>query len=554
MFINRIYYSNQPITHFSMKTILLTTFALFLTFFAYSQTIIENPKVGMSTASNVKIVKIELTDAATVLWFHVNSTPGNWISVPNKTYIQPVDAKEKLYIVSAEGIPVDKQYTMPASGEVDYKLIFPKIDVSVAKLDFGEANDGGTWFIYDIQLKPELYQSMLPEKISGNWFRADNAQWEISLFDSVAVYKSQVWKYQQYSEKEGIGKIKMKSGKKTLDIYIKPTDDKTCMIGETPAKLVKYSSQPNESVIPADTEPFKLPLFKIDSVTYSGYIKGFNPRFPQRTGMVYVNNVLTGDQESYVLKIADDGTFRLKFAHSNPQVVMIRMPFSSESVFFEPGKTIFQLIDNGNKTNPALFMGDCARINSDLLKLKPIYSYNYTQMIEKITDFSPEQYKVWCQELQQKDRDALAAFMGAHSICAKVVQLKQIELDYRYASNILSYSMDFESAYRQKNKIPSTQRELPVKPAKPEDNFYSFLTNELVNNPLAVLVSDYYFFINRLMYLEILRGNPKSYSTLDIVKGLEKSGYQFKPEEKEMVTALKEINSPENGKDSKRIY
>jgi len=93
-----------------MKTILLTAFALFLTFFAYSQTIIENPKVGMSTASNVKIVKIELSDAATVLWFHVNSSPGNWMSVPNKTYIQPVGAKEKLYIVSAEGIPVDEQY------------------------------------------------------------------------------------------------------------------------------------------------------------------------------------------------------------------------------------------------------------------------------------------------------------------------------------------------------------------------------------------------------------------------------------------------------------
>ena len=164
-----------------MKTILFTAFALFLTFFAYTQTIIENPKVGMSTASNVQIVKIELTDAATVLWFHVKSTPGNWMSVPNKTYIQPVGAKEKLYIVSAEGIPVNEQYIMPASGEVDYKVIFPKIDTSVAKLDFGEANDGGTWFIYDIQLKPELYQSILPEKISGNWFRADNAQWEISL-------------------------------------------------------------------------------------------------------------------------------------------------------------------------------------------------------------------------------------------------------------------------------------------------------------------------------------------------------------------------------------
>ena len=282
-------------------------------FLGYSQTILENPKIGMSTAYNVKIEKIELRDSATVLWFHVNQSPGNWIFIPKESYIQPVGAKEKLYVVSAEGIKLNEQYIMPTSGEVNYKLIFPRIAASVSQMDFGEGNEGGSWFMYNIQIKPELFKSVLPEKLAGNWFRSDNAQWEISLFDSVAIYKSKVWKYLKYAEKEGLGKIRLKSGSKILDIYIRHTDDGTCLIGEGSAKLVKFTHQPDQTVIPSDKDFFSLPVFKMDTVTYCGYIKGFSPRFPRRTGMVYVNDVLTGEQVSYLLKIADDGTFKVKF-------------------------------------------------------------------------------------------------------------------------------------------------------------------------------------------------------------------------------------------------
>ena len=528
-----------------MKTIFLIAFALALSFFAHSQTIIENPKVGMSTAQNVTLEKIELRDTTTVLWFHFSSASPTGFSIPKKTYIQASGAAEKLFILAAEGVSLNKTITVSAQEEVNYQLFFPKIDPSVSTLDYGEANDGGSWFLYDIQLKPELYKSILPENLSGNWFRSDNAQWEIRLFDSVAIYKSQVWKYKQYSEKNGIGKISLKNGAKTLDLYTKPADDKTCMIGEIPARLVKFTQNPDESLIPADTEPFKLPIFKVDTVTYCGYIKGFNSRFPQKTGMVYVNDVLAGTQLSYLIEIADDGTFQVKFPHSNPQGVFVRLPFSSEPIFIEPGKTIFQLIDKGNKTNPVLFMGDCARINTDLLKIKNINSFDYNQMLEKVLDFSPEQYKVWCQDLQQKDRNALASFKQDHPIGAKAEQVKKLEIDCRYSSTIFEYGWKIEAAWRKKNNIPRDQREIPFKPAKPDSSYYTFLTNDLVNNPLAVLTSDYYFFINRLMYMEALRVNPKSFSISEILTELRKSGYTLTPEEKELGARMSENDSPE---------
>lgn len=529
-----------------MKQLLITLLILLFSSIAYSQIVVENPRIGMSTAVNVQIEKIELLDTATVLWFHVNQPSGAWISVPDKSFIQPVGSTEKLFVTAAEGIKINEQFTMPAAGETNYRLYFPRLQASVKTIDFGEANEGGSWFIYDIQLKPELNKSVIPSAIAGNWFRSDNAQWEISLFDSVAIYKNQVWKYQQYTEKGGLGKIDLKNGSKTITLYTKSINDSTCMAGDTPGKLIKYTHQPVESVITADNEPFQLPVFKMDTVTYCGYIKGFSSRFPQRTAMVYVNNILTGEQESHLLKIADDGSFKLKFAHSNPQGIFVRLPFAFETVYVEPGKTTFHLIDMNNKINSNLFMGDCARLNTEMMQVKNINSFDYNQMMEKVGNSTPEQYKNWLLELQQKDLLALKDFALKHNFSAKARQVKEVAILYKYAGDIMSYNMNAMSAWRKNNNIPPNQREISYTPTKPDSTYYSFLTNELVNNPLAVITSDYYFFINRLKYLEILnKGAIQSLTTSDILREMVNLGYQLTDDEKDLAEKLEEIESPE---------
>lgn len=528
-----------------MRTILLSTLGFIMSFFAYSQKKIESPKVGMSTVSNFNIERITISDTATVLCFQINYTPGKWISVPKETYIQPVGSKEKLFIKHAEGIQVGKQFSVPNSGIVSYKLFFPKIAHSVSKLDFGEGNEGGSWFIYDIQLKSEMVKSIVPEGITGNWFRSDNAQWEISLFDSVAIYKSQVWKYLKYKEADGLGKISLKSGSEKLEIYLKTEDDSTSFIGETPNKLIKYSKRPTPSVIPEDKEIFKLPFFKVDTVTYCGYIKGFNPRFPHRTGTVYVNDILTGLQLTYIYYIADDGTFKVKFPHYNPQEIFVRNPFSFETIFIVPGKTTFQLIDIGNKANPFLFMGDCGRINNDLFELNKIKSLDYNKMIETIPDFTPEQYKSWCLDLQHKDLEALLYYAKIHYISSKAVQVKEKKIVYGYSTSILEFGLNAEAAWRKKNNIPQEQRDISFKPAHLDTSYYTFLTNDLVNNPIAVIASDFSTFTNRLMYLDILRGKPKGFWTSDYMNAWEKKGNKLTPEDKMLSDQLKEIDTPE---------
>jgi thiol-disulfide isomerase/thioredoxin len=180
-----------------------------------------------------------------------------------------------------------------------------------------------------------------------------------------------------------------------------------------------------------------------------------------------------------------------------------------------------------------------------MLKLKHINSFNYNEMLEKASDFTPEQYKAWCLELQQKDKEALASFAQTHPLSAKAIQVKKMELDYRYTSFIMEYGWNAESSWRKKNNIPQDQREITFKPAKPDTSYYSFLTSELVNNPLAVISPDYKSFINRLKYIEILNGPSKSYSTNDILIELEKAGLPMTAEEKELAAGLKEVETPE---------
>jgi thiol-disulfide isomerase/thioredoxin len=529
-----------------MEKMFLLNFALLLTALVNAQTVVEQPRIGMTTASNVRIEKIVLSDTATVFWFNTKATPGNLINIPKKTYLLPVGSKDTLFIKAAEGIPLNKQYIMPSSGEVSYQLTFPKIGPSVGKIDYGEANDGGTWFIYDIRLKPDLYKSMIPEKLSGNWFRGDNAQWEISLLDSAAVYKSKVWKYLKYEEKDGMGILRLKNASKSLSLYTKSGEDGTYMIGETSSKMSKYTHEQDESVIPLDNETFKLPVFKTDTAIYCGYIRNFSARYPQRTGMVYVNDVLAGDQVPYSYRILDNGYFEAKIPHISPQIVMVRHPVGVESVFIEPGKTVFQLIDYSSKSPHILYMGEGARINTDLYRVKDIYSFNYSEMRDKILDFTPEQYKLYCENSQIRDLNKLKDFCQDYRICAKTKKLWNMVLNYRSAEQVLSYKMNFESAYRTKNKIPNTQRENSVMIATPDSSYYSFLTMDFVNDPFAVMTSDYYFFINSLKYLEILRSsNLREPTMTQVAETLQKSGVQLKLQEKELLKRMAEFDSPE---------
>ena len=482
--------------------------------------------------------KVELRDTATVLSFHIKYQPNEVISIPKVTYIQPFNGKEKLFIKAAEGISIGKGFKIPASGEADYQLIFPKIDTTVSRIDYGEPS----WFLYDIWLKPFSGHSLAKE-IMGNWYNKENGNWELSFFDTTAIYKNKVWQLGTEKFRNGEGSVSLKNKKDKIILYLKKANKGSYMIGESPKLLKEFCSNITGLDFKSSDEPFKLPVFKNYSAVFSGYIKGYLPRIGVKTANVYVNDILTGQQNSFLLEISEDGTFSVKVPFCYPHSIYIRSDLMVEFVYLEPGKELFMMLDLSSHPAEKLFMGELGRLNTDLLRIEKINNFDYDEMQKKVLELKSDGYKKWLLDLKQKDLDALDTFSKQHFLSAKALQVKKQELEYSYDIQMMSYAMNFDQAYRMKNKVPGNQRTLPVKPEELKAEYYDFVTDEMVNNPLALIANNYSSFINRLTYAPILINQQSSnLTTLDIIEALGASGTPLSEDEKTLFEAMKKNN------------
>jgi thiol-disulfide isomerase/thioredoxin len=539
------------------KTSITALIMLIFTSFGFAQTTIPNPKTGLSTASNIQITRIELSDTATILSFDVKYTPKNWKNIPLNTFIQRVNSNEKYFVKYSEGIPLNKNFFMPESGKTSYRLFFSALPKGTETIDFGEANDGGTRFIYDIALKATNTKLILPKELYANWFSAATGDLELSIHNKYVVYKSQLWSYGQYTVGKDINTLKLTtSNGNSQIIYFKADKAGTYLFGETTTDLKQYSNNSAEVLKTAtiDNTLYELPIFKLDTATYSGYIKDYTPRTGMKTLSLSVDDIITGEQSSHLIKIDEKGYFTVKIPLYYPHSCYLRSSMLNGTVYLEPGKTVLQVFDNSNRKNPALFMGESAKINTDLDKLMNIRSFDYDKMRKTIVDMSAVQYKSFCKEAEINDLNALDSISKSTKISAKAIQIMKLGFAYQSMSNMMSYDMNFESTYREKNKIPRTQRKLDIKIDSLTAEYFDFIRPEIVNNQLAVIAPGYDSFINRLKFLEILRPTKQfSMNTQLIGDELAKSGYQFTKHEKELLEKMKQVDSISNSTERKEF-
>lgn len=518
-----------------MKKIYFSLVVLLFTITTFSQKTIDKPDYGMSTLPG-SLTKIELTDSATIIHFYIKYPTGQWISVPKESFIQDVNGGEKYFATKTEGIPLGGKYTMPESGEVNYKVYFPKLNAAVNKVDFGEANEGGSWAVYDIVINDQKEQSQMPKGLQGNWFQADGSnQWDYGFYANRAVADKAIWKYKTVEKKKNNYTIVLERNGKQKTIYAQIDKKGAVKLGEDKSKSATYGTEKveNTNYKLANDDVYSEMVFKSDSATYSGYIKGYTARAGSKTGTIYVNNVFTGNQDSYLVKITDDGSFSVKFPINHPQSIFVRLAGTNASVFVEPGKETFQVIDR----DASLFMGDCARINTDLKTFEKITSYEeYRNQINTISETSPEVYKKDCLEIKDKQMQALNTMAQKYFISQKALQIKKLDIEFMAYQQMLSYEMFRESDKRSKSQ-PENKT---AQDDKLEVSYYDFITPSILNNQLGVISSNYSSFINYLMYAKILRPDAISYSynlTSETAEKLKELGVTLSDEELQMVEA-----------------
>lgn len=133
------------------KTILIFSVLLFSKCLI-AQKIINNPDSSGKNFSSI-VTKVELTDAATILHFHMPGPIGLKFAIPKMTYIEDSAEKGKrLYLENWEGFDIKEWIVISNPDGFRYKLFFPPLGKDVKKINYGESNPEGNWFIYKLDL------------------------------------------------------------------------------------------------------------------------------------------------------------------------------------------------------------------------------------------------------------------------------------------------------------------------------------------------------------------------------------------------------------------
>lgn len=527
-----------------MKKIIIILFLGLFSTTVFAQKVIENPDFGFANLPGA-ITKIERLDTTTVLHFRIKTSPGSWMSIPKKTFIQDVDGGDKLFVTKTEGIPLAERYFMPESGEVNYKLFFSRLNKNAASIDYGEANDGGNWFVYDIVINEDENVSLLPKELRGNWLLADGSnRWDYGFNAKNAIIDGTLWDYKSVDKKGKKYTIILENDGDLKTIHAKLDKDAEVGFGSLPKSLKTYSLtkvfNPNFSL--KEDAKFEKMVFGLDSTTYSGMIKGFSDKVEQKTAMVYVNNAFKGNQDSHLVKISDDGSFQSKFPLTHPQTVFVRMGSSAYTVFLEPNKETFHYIHG----TASLFMGDNARVNSDLDALKDVRLSLGMKERKKMGETSPEDYKKMCFNLRDSVQNELSEYSKNNFVSQKALQIKNLDLELSLYQELLGYDMYRRSLQYQNEKAEKEADKIPYQDFEVSDSYYDFLPKDVIDNELLTLSNGYYFFTNRLMYADIFKGNTFSGLTkVEIANWLQEKGVELTVDELNMVEFSKQIETPE---------
>ena len=122
---------------------------LALTAQARKPRVIENPQwISSNTGKSLTITRVELTDTATVLWFHSKYKPNKWIRISRAATLTD-DSGRRYKARCGIGIKLSKRFYMPASGEADFKVSFDPLPRDTRAFDFIESPaDRKIWGIH----------------------------------------------------------------------------------------------------------------------------------------------------------------------------------------------------------------------------------------------------------------------------------------------------------------------------------------------------------------------------------------------------------------------
>lgn len=148
----------------------LIVFLLALSGCTNNRGVVERPAfiAKSNSAIGLEIEKIELSDAATMLYMKAFYPYGSWFKIVSNSFLTD-NLGNQYPIQSTEGITMDEEFYMLESGEIEFTMIFPPVASNAVFVDFIENLDEslGPFKIWGIQLTNKPIKVTLPKGFKG---------------------------------------------------------------------------------------------------------------------------------------------------------------------------------------------------------------------------------------------------------------------------------------------------------------------------------------------------------------------------------------------------
>lgn len=522
-------------------------------FQAVGQRVVEHPAFNGRTTETRNIIRVELSDTATVFQMEAVYRPNWWVMEDSTRYICPSEGGEPLKLRYAEGIPLGKEFFMPASGRHLFKLVFPPLPKGVSRVDLRDTDGEG---IFDIELGDVRAKETIPAAMQGNWMRTDGSGvWDYSFEKRFAVADGEFWEYAKVKAKGNQAEFSLKNEKEKKVVYARLDRDGQLWLGESKKKMKAYTAERKTApeVVAADSVGFDSTVLNNGKAVLKGFIEGYVPKMGKQQGIAYVSDIFSDNQDKYDVNIDENGIFRVEVTMNNPQLVYFRFPYQmSFSVFLEPGKETMMCLDMAQYIDPyrekeevwarpksSLFMGDLALLNFEYQACGHLFSPDYRRLQGVVKVVTAQQFKQHVTDLKNVAYKKLDEYAEANGLSRKGRELLTELIEFGAAEVLFDYDHLVQQNWAEANKGKSREEIVPFQKPDLGIGYYDFVRKMDLGKAEAVVAgSSYGQIISRMKYADVVRAVTVESDIATIVADMIRSGVEFTEREKEFVGLL----------------
>lgn len=516
-----------------MKSIFATLLLLVLSITAGFGKVITSPRCETRSTTRVKIDSIDFRENLTRIYLTCNDLPSGWMVFSNDICLQNGADGTKWTAIDIDGADFDRRFIFPESGTVAVNIDFPPLPNTLATVDLIQQGENQPWRIVNIDLSGAAAPSpLLPEWLYGNWLN-DKGDWEYGFYDRFLLADNRFWSYDRIRTVAGQLLLTVKdTNGASRELRIQSTQSGRCIIGS--------GSDSNNAFFKGDASPVRAhntPITAIapqaDSATLRGVIAGYHPRLGFKSGTLFLDNVITRQEETVIVPIDSLGRFEKKIELHYPIQQTLYLPTGYLNFYLEPGSelTVYaemeqlaapvrSLDEVENQLTHTLYMGRLGSINQELKEIRISRKSDSLPLLSDLQNLTAETFRAKHQKIYRQNIKNSAAYS---SLCRQLVSLNEL---YSYGRKMLDYEL-----YRRNKQLPF----------QPTPSFYSFLQELPLDDFHSLTAAEYKLFIAGLEKISPFQNYKPT--APELLRAFEEQGTRLSDDEREFIVFSLEMKN-----------